>query len=40
MEDWAVTATLVRDNQPVLTVVHLPLTGDTYTAVVASTTGP
>ncbi|MDX6763832.1 inositol monophosphatase [Streptomyces sp. F8] len=32
-EDWAVTATLVRDNQPVLTVVHLPLTGDTYTAV-------
>ncbi|MCX5174751.1 inositol monophosphatase family protein [Streptomyces virginiae] len=33
MEDWAVTATLVRDNQPVLTVVHLPLTGDTYTAV-------
>lgn len=34
MEEWAVTATLVRDNQPVLTVVHLPLTGDTYTAVV------
>ncbi|MGB8941018.1 MAG: inositol monophosphatase family protein [Streptomyces sp.] len=33
MPDWAVTATLVRDNQPVLTVVHLPLTGDTYTAV-------
>ncbi|AYN43248.1 3'(2'),5'-bisphosphate nucleotidase CysQ [Streptomyces dangxiongensis] len=33
MEDWAVTATLVRDNQPVLTVVHLPLTGETYTAV-------
>lgn len=33
MEDWAVTATLVSDNQPVLTVVHLPLTGDTYTAV-------
>ncbi|WP_371661671.1 inositol monophosphatase [Streptomyces sp. NBC_00280] len=33
MEDWAVTATLVRDNLPVLTVVHLPLTGDTYTAV-------
>lgn len=33
MEDWTVTATLVRDNQPVLTVVHLPLTGDTYTAV-------
>ncbi|MEV1025876.1 inositol monophosphatase family protein [Streptomyces sp. NPDC050264] len=33
MPDWAVTATLVRDNEPVLTVVHLPLTGDTYTAV-------
>lgn len=33
MDDWAVTATLVRDNQPVLTVVHLPLTGDTYAAV-------
>ncbi|MEU6483304.1 inositol monophosphatase family protein [Streptomyces sp. NPDC046887] len=33
MDDWAVTATLVRDNRPVLTVVHLPLTGDTYTAV-------
>ncbi|MEU0052519.1 inositol monophosphatase family protein [Streptomyces sp. NPDC006309] len=32
MPDWAVTATLVRDNEPVLTVVHLPLTGDTYTA--------
>ncbi|MFD3579371.1 inositol monophosphatase family protein [Streptomyces sp. NPDC058644] len=33
MPDWAVTATLVRDNEPVLTVVHLPLTGDDYTAV-------
>ncbi|WP_394362508.1 inositol monophosphatase family protein [Amycolatopsis sp. SB7-3] len=32
MPDWAVTATLVRDNQPILTVVHLPLSGDTYTA--------
>ncbi|GAA3539953.1 inositol monophosphatase family protein [Kribbella ginsengisoli] len=31
--EWAVTATLVRDNQPVLTVVHVPLTADTYTAV-------
>lgn len=29
MGDWAVTATLVRDNQPVLTLGHLPLTGDT-----------
>lgn len=27
------TATLVSDNRPVLTVIHLPLTGDTYTAV-------
>ncbi|WP_084264455.1 inositol monophosphatase family protein [Actinomadura macra] len=33
MSDWGVTATLVRDNIPVVTVVHLPLTGDTYTAV-------
>lgn len=30
--DWCVTATLVRDNQPVLTAVHLPIAGDTYTA--------
>ncbi|WP_329375640.1 inositol monophosphatase family protein [Streptomyces sp. NBC_01483] len=33
LPEWAVTATLVRDNQPVLTVVHVPLTGETYTAV-------
>jgi myo-inositol-1(or 4)-monophosphatase len=33
LTDWAVTATLVRDNQPVLTAVHLPLTGETYTAL-------
>lgn len=33
MTDWGVTATLVRDNVPVLTAVHLPLSGDTYTAV-------
>lgn len=33
MGEWAVTATLVRDNVPVLSVVHLPLTGDTYTAL-------
>jgi myo-inositol-1(or 4)-monophosphatase len=32
LADWGVTATLVRDNEPVLTVVHLPLTGTTYTA--------
>ncbi|WAP53781.1 inositol monophosphatase family protein [Streptomyces sp. S465] len=31
--EWAVTATLVRDNRPVLTIVHLPLTGDDYTAL-------
>ncbi|MFB9240471.1 3'(2'),5'-bisphosphate nucleotidase CysQ [Massilia antarctica] len=30
---WGVTATLVRDNVPVLTAIHLPLTGDTYTAL-------
>jgi len=29
---WGVTATLVRDDAPVLTAVHLPLSGDTYTA--------
>ncbi|RZS91611.1 myo-inositol-1(or 4)-monophosphatase [Motilibacter rhizosphaerae] len=33
LTDWAVTATLVRDNLPVITVVHLPLTGQTATAV-------
>ncbi|GAA0354509.1 hypothetical protein NE235_36300 [Actinoallomurus spadix] len=33
LPDWAVTATLVRDNRPVLTAVHLPLTGQTYTAL-------
>ncbi len=33
MGDWGVTATLVRDNVPVLTVVHLPTLGTTYTAV-------
>ncbi|MCE0538531.1 hypothetical protein LWF15_23820 [Kineosporia rhizophila] len=33
IDEWAVTATLVRDNQPVLTVVHLPLAQVTYTAV-------
>ncbi|MFF7295959.1 inositol monophosphatase family protein [Streptomyces sp. NPDC008265] len=33
LPDWAVTATLVRENRPVLTVVHLPLTGETYTAL-------
>lgn len=33
LTDWCVTATLVRDNRPVLTVVHLPLVGTTYTAV-------
>lgn len=33
LPDWGVTATLVRDNQPVLTAVHLPLAGETYTAL-------
>ncbi|MFD6494078.1 inositol monophosphatase family protein [Streptomyces sp. NPDC059944] len=33
LPEWGVTATLVRDNEPVLTVVHLPLTGETYTAL-------
>ena len=33
LPDWAVTATLVRENQAVLTAVHLPLTGQTYTAL-------
>ncbi|GAA4228311.1 inositol monophosphatase [Actinomadura meridiana] len=33
MTDWGVTATLVRDNIPVVTAVHLPLADDTYTAV-------
>jgi myo-inositol-1(or 4)-monophosphatase len=32
MTDWCVTATLVKDNVPELTVVYLPLTGNTYTA--------
>lgn len=30
---WCVTATLVRDNRPLLTAAHLPLTGETYSAV-------
>jgi myo-inositol-1(or 4)-monophosphatase len=33
LPEFAVTATLVRDNLPVLTVVCLPLVGSTYTAV-------
>jgi myo-inositol-1(or 4)-monophosphatase len=33
MTDWCVTATLIRDNQPVLAVVHLPLFDQTYTAL-------
>ncbi|MEV5532622.1 3'(2'),5'-bisphosphate nucleotidase CysQ [Streptomyces prunicolor] len=36
LPEWAVTATLVRDNQPVLTVIHLPMTGETYTALVGA----
>jgi myo-inositol-1(or 4)-monophosphatase len=30
---WGVTATLLRDLEPVLTVVHMPLADETYTAV-------
>ena len=30
---WAVTTTLVRDGEPMLVVVTVPLTGDTYTAL-------
>lgn len=33
LPDWGVTATLVRDNVPVLTAVHLPISGVMYTAV-------
>ncbi|MFG2608457.1 inositol monophosphatase family protein [Streptomyces sp. NPDC048514] len=33
LPEWAVTATLVRENRPVLSAVHLPLTGETYTAL-------
>jgi myo-inositol-1(or 4)-monophosphatase len=33
MDDWCVTATLVRDDTPVLTAVYLPMTGDLYTAI-------
>ena len=33
IDEWAVTATLVQDNQPTLTVVHLPLQASTLVAV-------
>lgn len=33
MTQWCVTITLVRHNIPVLTVVYLPMTGHTYTAL-------
>lgn len=33
LPDWGVTATLVRDNLPLLTAVHLPLSGNTFTAI-------
>jgi myo-inositol-1(or 4)-monophosphatase len=33
MTDWGITATLVRDQIPVVTVIHLPLAHETYTAV-------
>ena len=31
---WGVTATLVRDGEPMLTAIAIPLTGETYTAFV------
>ena len=31
--EWCVSATLVRDDRPVLAVVHLPLTDETYVAL-------
>ena len=34
MPEWGVTATLVRENEPVLAAVHLPLFDATYTALV------
>lgn len=33
MTEWAVTATLVAENKPVLTVVYLPLVDTLYTAI-------
>lgn len=33
LPDWSVTATLIRDGRPALTAVHVPLTGELYTAV-------
>jgi myo-inositol-1(or 4)-monophosphatase len=33
MDEWCVTATLVRDNDLILTVVHVPITGHTYSAL-------
>lgn len=33
LPDWGVTATLVRDNVTVLTAVHLPMSSETYTAL-------
>lgn len=32
LTDWCVSATLVRDNRPVLAIVYLPLTDETYVA--------
>jgi len=34
--NWGVTATLIRDDVPVLTVVHLPALGHTYSAIQGS----
>ncbi|GGJ36546.1 inositol monophosphatase family protein [Deinococcus roseus] len=32
LPEWCLTITLIRDNRAVLTVVHVPLSGDTYAA--------
>jgi len=33
LAEWAVSATLVRDNETVLTAVYLPMSGEIYTAL-------
>jgi myo-inositol-1(or 4)-monophosphatase len=32
LTEWCVTATLVRDNLPLLTAIYLPMSGDVYSA--------
>ncbi|MGE7434860.1 inositol monophosphatase family protein [Kitasatospora sp. NPDC001175] len=38
LSQWAVTATLIRDGEPVLAVVHSPVQGFTYTAALGGGT--